>query len=143
MLSEVRSTLMDLHTAYVEKGNISPRIGNYSGFVFVGGRGKLIENGTAFGALKTIIDSYNKEEAEKAESSGNDGYEPLFLPHFGPHVLRHTFCTRFCENETDLKVIQEIMGHKDIRITMNIYNTATAERKVNAVTNLEGKIKIV
>ena len=27
------------------------------------------------------------------------------------HSLFHTFCTRFCENETNLKVIQSIMGH--------------------------------
>jgi len=27
--------------------------------------------------------------------------EPNLLPKFGVHVLRHTFCTRFCENETN------------------------------------------
>ena len=140
MLSDVRSTLMSLQTAYAARGGGGPRIGNYSGFVFVGGRGELIHNGTAFGALRTIIETYNQEEAERAE---RDGDEPFFLPHFGPHVFRHTFCTRFCENETDIKVIQEIMGHKDVRMTMNIYNTATAERKMNTIASLEGKIKIV
>lgn len=37
------------------------------------------------------------------------------------HQLRHTFCTRFCENETNLKVIQSIMGHSDITTTMDFY----------------------
>ena len=52
------------------------------------------------------------------------------------------FCTRFCENEKDLKVIQEIMGHADITTTMNIYNEATKERKVASFVNLEGKIRV-
>ena len=28
----------------------------------------------------------------------------------------NTFCTRLCENETNLKVIQTVMGHKDIPV---------------------------
>ena len=68
--------------------------------------------------------------------------EPELLPHFSVHNLRHTFCTRFCENETNLKIIQEIMGHADISTTMNIYNEATKEKKIESFANLEGKIKI-
>ena len=68
--------------------------------------------------------------------------EPDLLPHFSVHNLRHTFCTRFCENETNLKVIQEIMGHADISTTMNIYNEATKEKKKESFASLEGKIKI-
>ena len=41
--------------------------------------------------------------------------EPLILPDFSCHHLRHTFCTRLCENESNLKVIQTIMGHKKYR----------------------------
>ena len=43
------------------------------------------------------------------------------MPIITPHILRHTFCTRLCERETNLKVIQSIMGHKDIQTTMDIY----------------------
>ena len=64
------------------------------------------------------------------------------LPHFSCHHLRHTFCTRFCENETNLKVIQEIMGHADITTTMDIYNEATKDKKMESFAGLEGKIKI-
>lgn len=34
------------------------------------------------------------------------------------------------------------MGHADITTTMNIYNEATMEKKVESFANLEGKIKI-
>lgn len=47
-----------------------------------------------------------------------------------------------CENETNIKVIQEIMGHADITTTMDIYNEATLEKKVECFTNLQGKFKI-
>ena len=43
---------------------------------------------------------------------------------------RHTFCTRLCERETNLKIIQSIMGHKDIQTTMDIYAEATEEKKL-------------
>ncbi|MBD5486248.1 MAG: phage integrase family protein [Lachnospiraceae bacterium] len=35
----------------------------------------------------------------------------MIILHFSYHVFRHTFCTRFYENETNIKVILEIMGH--------------------------------
>ena len=64
----------------------------------------------------------------------------MLIRHFSVHNLRHTFCTRFCENETNLKVIQDIMGHADITTTMNIYAEATKEKKQEAMANLNGKM---
>ena len=80
----------------------------------------------------THLDVYKRQEQR----------QPILMSHFSVHNLRHTFCTRFCENETDLKIIQEIMGHSDIATTMNIYNEVTRERKQESFAKLEGKIKI-
>ena len=90
-------------------------------------------------AIDRICRDYNAEEAERAKAENK---EPELLPHISVHTLRHTFCTRFCENETNLKIIQEIMGHADISTTMNVYNEATREKKMESFANLEGKIKI-
>lgn len=76
------------------------------------------------------------ELAEKEER------EAILIPPFSCHNLRHTFCTQYCENETNLKVIQEIMGHKDIATTMEIYAEATKDAKVKSFKNLEWKMKI-
>ena len=62
------------------------------------------------------------------------------MPRFSAHNLRHTFCTRFCENESNLKVIQDIMGHADITTTMDIYAEATQEKKQEVMANLQAKI---
>jgi len=89
--------------------------------------------------IDRIVKEHNKQETALAEKECRD---PLLLPHFSVHVLRHTFCTRFCENETNIKIIQEIMGHADITTTMDIYNEATKEKKKESFAGLEGKIKI-
>lgn len=34
------------------------------------------------------------------------------------------------------------MGHADISTTMNVYNEATREKKMESFANLEGKIRI-
>ena len=49
------------------------------------------------------------------------------LPELFSHILRHTFCTRLCENDINLKIIEEIMGHAQITITKDIYNNVTSE----------------
>lgn len=59
----------------------------------------------------------------------------LYLTH--PHMLRHTFCTRCAEAGLDIKVLQMIMGHSDISITMNIYNHVDAARVQNEIKKLE------
>lgn len=81
-------------------------------------------------AINRITQAYNVEESKLAERQER---EPLLLSHFSVHNLRHTFCTRICENETNIKIIQEIMGHADISTTMNVCNEATRDKKKTVV----------
>lgn len=67
----------------------------------------------------------------------------FFVPYLTrPHHLRHTFCTRLCENETNLKVIQSVMGHKDIQTTMDIYAEATEEKKQESFERLAATMDV-
>lgn len=56
--------------------------------------------------------------------------------------LPFSLCTRMCENEPNIKIIQEIMGHRDIQTTMDVYNEATKEKKIESFARLEGKMPI-
>ena len=58
-----------------------------------------------------------------------EGREPVIIPDFSCHITRHTFCTRLCENETNVKVIQSVMGHKDIQTTLDIYAEVSESKK--------------
>ena len=37
--------------------------------------------------------------------------------HVTPHVLRHSFATQLVNNQCDIRTLQELMGHEDIRTT--------------------------
>ena len=76
---------------------------------------------------------YNKEEIQNSEEECR---EPVLLSDFTPHVLRHTYCTRMAENGVDVKVLQEIMGHANISVTMQVYNHADFERTQKEVESL-------
>ena len=88
-------------------------------------------------ALERIIDAYNDAEIHDAKQNHR---EPLILPHFTCHSLRHTFCARFCENESNLKVIQSVMGHVDIATTMNIYAEVSEAKKKASMEALAEKM---
>ena len=53
------------------------------------------------------------------------------------HDLRHTFGSRLGMAGVDIRTIQELMGHKDIKMTMR-YSHPTPEHKKNAVRVLDG-----
>lgn len=139
MFEAVRKALLQEKKEQMRNGFNSTIIDGYSGFVFTNRCGYVHNPQTINRAIKRIYTACNEQEIERAKKEHR---QPVLIPHFSVHNLRHTFCTRFCENETDLKIIQEIMGHSDISTTMNIYNEATKERKQESFARLEGKIKI-
>ena len=48
-------------------------------------------------------------------------YPEMPLPHITPHVYRHTFCTNMVNAGMDVKVLQYIMCHSEIDVTINVY----------------------
>ncbi|MCC8073360.1 MAG: site-specific integrase [Clostridiales bacterium] len=139
MLSDVKEALKTEYKQQLEDGFNESTIDGYSGFIFKSRYNTVLSPHGVNRVIDRIIKTYNVEEEQIAE---RERRKPELLPHFSCHNLRHTFCTRFCENETNLKVIQEIMGHADITTTMDIYNEATKEKKMESFAGLEGKIKI-
>ena len=77
-----------------------------------------------------------KLQAAVLSSGKKERREPIIIPDFSCHHLRHTFCTRLCEHESNLKVIQAIMGHRNIETTMDVYAEATDRKKQQTFDNL-------
>ena len=111
-------------------------IDGYTDFVFLNRFGNVFIEYNLDRALSRIIDAYNESII------ATDKKDAVILPRFTCHVLRHTFCSRFCENETNIKVIQSIMGHVDIQTTMNIYAEISEEKKKISMSSLASKLEL-
>lgn len=62
------------------------------------------------------------------------------IPHVNPHALRHTYATRMLEAGVHPKVVQELMGHKDITLTLNTYSHVMPEIKQAAAQAINSTI---
>ena len=60
------------------------------------------------------------------------------LPDFSCHILRHTFTTRLCEAEMNVKTIQVVLGHSDVRTTLDIYTDVTESHKQANFSSVNG-----
>ena len=86
----------------------------------------------------------------------NNHYE-IPLPKVTPHVLRHTYCTRKALSGMNPKILQYLMGHSNIEITLGYYtharyedakaeldrlkNCSTEARKPKTVLNFKACVK--
>lgn len=55
--------------------------------------------------------------------------EKLKIPHRGFHSLRHTFATRAIECGMDVKTLSEILGHKNVGVTLSRYAHSLTKHK--------------
>ena len=63
------------------------------------------------------------------------------LPKITPHVCRHTFCTNMVNAGMDVKVLQYIMGHSEIDVTLNIYTHMSYDRAAAQMIELVDGVK--
>ena len=134
MLDNVKDAFEMLYEEQKENGWSDVEIDGMTGFIFINRFGGVPNPQAVNGAIKRIVADYNAAEEVSAKRQRR---EAGLLPNFSAHHLRHTFCTRLCEQETNLKIIQSIMGHKDIKTTMDIYAEATEEKSKNRLSVLQ------
>ena len=136
MADIVYDMLKGLYDVQTEFGFSTYELDGYTNFIFTNRNDSVHNYQTVNRAIERIRTAYNSEEEVDAV---REHREPVIIPHFSCHVIRHTFCTRLCETESNLKAIQEIMGHADIQTTMNIYADATKQSKKKAIEGLSEK----
>ena len=111
------------------KCNVS--IDGYTDFIFVNRFGNVQHQGTLNKALRRIIRDCNAEILEKNSNA------ELLLPRFSCHNLRHSFTVRLIEANANLKFVQEILGHKDCKVTLDVYAEATKKLRLGEKEKLE------
>lgn len=100
-------------------------------------------------ALLPIIEKYRKDSGYILIQSNGKLVEPRLMQnkftgcvkacglervHF--HTLRHTFATRCIEAGMDVKTLSEILGHSDVKTTLNRYVHSSFELKKRSIDKL-------
>jgi len=139
MLPQVEEALLEQKKQNALEGRVSETIDGMTDFIFLTGNNRVITPRQINDVIKRIIKACNEAEAEKA---AKENREPVVVPNFSNHHLRHTFCTRFCESEPNAKVVQAVMGHANISTTLDIYADVTESKKTEAMMNLAMAVDI-
>lgn len=140
MFSDVREALHQEKLRQMKNGFCEQSIDGITGFVFINSKNGPLLPQCVNSTIKHLVNRYNKTEAAKAAVEKRT---PEFLPNMSPHILRHTFCTRMCESGMDVKVVQEVMGHTKVSMTLDVYTSVTEDFKIDTFKLFESKIKIV
>ena len=91
-----------------------PKVDGYSGFLFLDKDGHP--------ALALHWEHYFQHIVQKYNNHYKDP-----LPKITPHVMRHTYCTRKALSGMNPKILQYLMGHSNIDITLGYYTHARYE----------------
>lgn len=93
-------------------------------YIFVNKNGHITNNVTYDISLRAICKKYD-------------------LPHISMHILRHTFATRCIEAGMKPKVLQIIMGHSNLNITMDLYVHITDDEKCKEMIGVSTYLKAI
>ncbi len=125
MTKEAEKLLIEQHSRWEKINNRCVATVGFENLVYITKRNTPICTRNTTVSIRRI--------EEKIRAKGID-FEPMT-----PHTLRHTFSTRCLENGMNIKVLQRILGHADIRTTMNTYCHVTDDELYSAINIFEEK----
>lgn len=90
------------------KPKVEPIVNGYSGFLYLDKNGKPLVALHWEKYFQHICEKYNK-------------IYKVQMPKITPHICRHTFCTNMAKSGMNPKILQYLMGHSEIGVTLNTY----------------------
>ena len=131
------------------KDSMTNYISNENNLLFCHLNGSIIAPATINTQFKKICKNSNikitvvKKKTNKLDKKGNNIYVNLKTSSANTHMLRHTYATRCIEAGVPAEVLQRLLGHKNISITINTYTTIFNKFKENALENYINYIKSI
>ena len=120
----------DVYECFVrilEKRNppkVEPMIDGYSGFLWFDKDGK------------PMVAMHWEKYFQHAMERYNRIYK-VPLPKITLHVCRHTYCSNMAKSGMNPKVLQYLMGHSDISVTLNTYTHLKLDDAREEIENLK------
>ena len=105
------------------KLTVEPMIDGYSGFLCFDKDGK------------PMVAMHWEKYFQHAVQKYNRIYR-IQLPKITPHVCRHTYCSNMAKSGMNPKVLQYLMGHSDISVTLNTYTHLKLDDAIEEVEKL-------
>lgn len=120
--------------------SISNYISNKNKLLFCHSNGSMITPSTINTQFKKIcknagIKVITVKKKKGIDKDGNDIFVNLKTSTVNTHMLRHTYATRCIESGVPAEILQKLLGHKNISITLNTYTTIFNKFKVTALDN--------
>ena len=111
------------------------------GFLFIYDN-KFIAPSTINAHFKRIcknadIKIINTKKKKINRKNSKEVYVNLKSSNVNMHMLRHTFATRSIEAGINPAVLQKILGHKDIQVTLNTYTSIFNKYKEKEIEKVE------
>lgn len=114
-------------------------IPNKNNLLFCHSNGSIIAPSTINSQFKKICKNANiklvTKPLKRKDKNGKDKIINLKTSTVNTHMLRHTYATRCIEAGIPAPVLQKLLGHKDITVTINTYTTIFNKFKEDSLNN--------
>lgn len=134
MLPEVKQALISqIQHCPFPIGLRTQSLDSVSGFIFTDKSGLPISEAAVNHYIRQAVNAHNKNEELAAIKESR---KPIRLPDISSHILRHSFCTRLNEQDVNPKVLQSLMGHAKVTLTLDVYTDVSEEKKKEAMASM-------
>ena len=137
MTGAVRDALWKEYETRSLTGFCEKTVDGISGFVFWKNNGGLYRSCEINRILETLANACNKREKERAAAENR---EPVLVPKFSVHQIRHTVASRLVEVEPNIKTVQAILGHASAAMTLNVYAEAMPDANAETMRKFEARM---
>lgn len=106
--------------------------------IFTTRHGTPVQEAHMVKRLAAVTGKMNRLEKEIA---AKENRMPCIIENITPHTLRHSFATRAFENGLAPKTVQELLGHSNMNITMDLYTHVTYDTKKREMQKMSKILK--